>query len=1047
MKISGTRMMSLPILLALSVPVGATSYAGITIETEQATLIESNAASMNPAETIVLRGRVIDTNGDALPGVTVQMTGTSTGVVTDANGKFSISLPKGQPSTVVFSYIGMKNETYACNGKKDANIVIRMQEDASQINEVVVTGIVTKRKETFTGSSSSFSGEELKSVSVQNPIAALKALDPAFNVMDDNLFGSDPNRMPNIEIRGKSSVLGMRDELSEDPNQPLFILDGFESSLEAIYNLDINRIASMTLLKDAASTAIYGSKAANGVVVVETIKPKAGKLRISYNGSLDISIPDLNGYNLMDAKEKLAFEKMAGKYINTDYPANMMVELDNLYQQRMADVASGVDTYWLSEPLRTGVNHRHQLYLEGGADGFLFGIGLNYNNVDGVMKKSNREVYGANLDLTYRVGKLQFSNKATAQKTNTKNPTVSFSDYAAANPYFKKYDENGEINKYLANNMYEGTIGNPMYNDNLNSRDEGAQLMLSDYFIAEYTPLKDLKLRGKFGITYYDRNTEQFTSPDDTRFENYNILKRGLYNHGNTKTTNYEGDFTAIYATVLNDVHRFNVALGGNIAESRSTINGYSAQGFPSGDFTYPSFSNGYPEGGRPTYSESVSRSASAYLSAGYSFLDRYLLDASYRMSGSSIFGANKRTISTWSLGLGWNIHNENFIKDNLPFINYMKIRGSVGNPGNQNYDSALSLTTFSYSYLAYNYFGLSSVLGNLGNDNLEWQTTKDYNVGIDLTLLNNRLNITADYYHKSTDPLLIAIGLPASSGLAEKYNSSLGAYTTSYNTNLGKQISKGFTATVQYYLLRNLKERLTWSVRGTVRMESNELNGIGNTLETLNKYGQSRSTQRFFDGADPDDIWAVRSAGIDPATGRELFIKKDGTYTYDFSYADEVIVGNARPDAEGTFGTNFGYHGITFGAIFRYRIGADSFNTSVFNKVENLSMSSLNYNQDKRALYDRWQKPGDYAQFKNIAASESTPMSSRFVQTENILSLESLQIGYEFEPQLARNLGVSGLRLSAYMNDIFRISNIKQERGTSYPFARSFSFALSVTL
>lgn len=1047
MKISGTRMMSLPILLALSVPVGATSYAGITIETEQATLIESNVASMTPAETIVLRGRVIDINGDALPGVTVQMTGTSTGVVTDANGKFSISLPKGQPSTVVFSYIGMKNETYACNGKKDANIVIRMQEDASQINEVVVTGIVTKRKETFTGSSSSFSGEELKSVSVQNPIAALKALDPAFNVMDDNLFGSDPNRMPNIEIRGKSSVLGMRDELSEDPNQPLFILDGFESSLEAIYNLDINRIASMTLLKDAASTAIYGSKAANGVVVVETIKPKAGKLRISYNGSLDISIPDLNGYNLMDAKEKLAFEKMAGKYINTNYPANMMVELDNLYQQRMADVASGVDTYWLSEPLRTGINHRHQLYLEGGADGFLFGIGLNYNNVDGVMKKSNREVYGANLDLTYRVGKLQFSNKATAQKTNTKNPTVSFSDYAAANPYFKKYDENGEINKYLANNMYEGTIGNPMYNDNLNSRDEGDQLMLSDYFIAEYTPLKDLKLRGKFGITYYDRNTEQFTSPDDTRFENYNILKRGLYNHGNTKTTNYEGDFTAIYATVLNDVHRFNVALGGNIAESRSTINGYSAQGFPSGDFTYPSFSNGYPEGGRPTYSESVSRSASAYLSAGYSFLDRYLLDASYRMSGSSIFGANKRTISTWSLGLGWNIHNENFIKDNLPFINYMKIRGSVGNPGNQNYDSALSLTTFSYSYLAYNYFGLSSVLGNLGNDNLEWQTTKDYNVGIDLTLFNNRLNITADYYHKSTDPLLIAIGLPASSGLAEKYNSSLGAYTTSYNTNLGKQISKGFTATVQYYLLRNLKERLTWSVRGTVRMESNELNGIGNTLETLNKYGQSRSTQRFFDGADPDDIWAVRSAGIDPATGREIFIKKDGTYTYDFSYADEVIVGNARPDAEGTFGTNFGYHGITFGAIFRYRIGADSFNTSVFNKVENLSMSSLNYNQDKRALYDRWQKPGDYAQFKNIAASESTPMSSRFVQTENILSLESLQVGYEFEPQLARNLGVSGLRLSAYMNDIFRISNIKQERGTSYPFARSFSFALSVTL
>ena len=1011
----------------------------------------TNETAKSPTEISVkqgfVEGRVFDSaDNEPMIGVTVAIEGTSNAVTTDIDGRFS--LPVSRECNIVFSFIGYKKMVVRYTGGNHSEFArISMKSDALNIKDVVVTGVYRRKKESFTGSSTTFKGDELKSVGAQNVLQSLKTLDPSFKIMDNSLAGSNPNKMPDVEIRGKSSVVGLKEEYGSDPNQPLFILDGFETTLETVMNLNMNRVASVTLLKDAASTAIYGSKAANGVVVVETIKPKAGKLRVSYNGSLDISIPDLNGYNLMDAKEKLAFEKMAGKYINTNYPANMMVDLDNLYQQRMADAASGVDTYWLSEPLRTGINHRHQLYLEGGADGFLFGIGLNYNNVDGVMKKSNREVYGANLDLTYRVGKLQFSNKATAQKTNTKNPTVSFSDYAAANPYFKKYDENGEINKYLANNMYEGTIGNPMYNDNLNSRDEGAQLMLSDYFIAEYTPLKDLKLRGKFGITYYDRNTEQFTSPDDTRFENYNILKRGLYNHGNTKTTNYEGDFTAIYATVLNDVHRFNVALGGNIAESRSTINGYSAQGFPSGDFTYPSFSNGYPEGGRPTYSESVSRSASAYLSAGYSFLDRYLLDASYRMSGSSIFGANKRTISTWSLGLGWNIHNENFIKDNLPFINYMKIRGSVGNPGNQNYDSALSLTTFSYSYLAYNYFGLSSVLGNLGNDNLEWQTTKDYNVGIDLTLLNNRLNITADYYHKSTDPLLIAIGLPASSGLAEKYNSSLGAYTTSYNTNLGKQISKGFTATVQYYLLRNLKERLTWSVRGTVRMESNELNGIGNTLETLNKYGQSRSTQRFFDGADPDDIWAVRSAGIDPATGRELFIKKDGTYTYDFSYADEVIVGNARPDAEGTFGTNFGYHGITFGAIFRYRIGADSFNTSVFNKVENLSMSSLNYNQDKRALYDRWQKPGDYAQFKNIAASESTPMSSRFVQTENILSLESLQVGYEFEPQLARNLGVSGLRLSAYMNDIFRISNIKQERGTSYPFARSFSFALSVTL
>ena len=1006
---------------------------------------EKTAAVSN---TVVLRGRVVDNYGDALPGVSVKVEGTSKGAVTDTDGRFLFQLNKGKTVNVLFSYIGMKNETYVFNCKNDVNnLVIRMHDDAEQVNEVVVTGIVTKRKDTFTGSSATFSGDELKAVGVQNPIASLKALDPAFNVLDNNLFGSDPNRLPNIEIRGKSSVLGMRDELSEDPNQPLFILDGFESSLEAIYNLDINRIASMTLLKDAASTAIYGSKAANGVVVVETIKPKAGQLRVSYNGSMDISIPDLTGYNLMNSREKLEFEKMAGKYNNTNYPANMIIELDNLYQQHLADVASGVDTYWLSEPLRTGINHRHQVYLDGGSEGFLFGIGLNYNNVDGVMKTSNRKVYGANIDLTYRVGNLQFSNKFTAQKTAAKNPIVSFSEYAAANPYYKKYDENGEVSKFLANNYYEGIIGNPMYNDRLNSRDENKQLMLSNYFMAEYNPWKDLKLRGKFGLTYYDKDADKFLSPDDTRFEEVNILKRGSYTFSNTKTTNYEGELTAIYATVLKDIHRINVAAGANISESNSVLQGYAAQGFPSGDFTYPSFSNGYPEGGRPSYNESLSRSASAYVSAGYALMDRYLLDASYRVSGSSIFGSNTRTINTWSLGLGWNLHNEKFVKDYLPFINYMKIRGSVGNPGNQNYDSALSLTTFRYSYLAYNYFGLSSVLSVLGNDNLEWQTTLDTNIGIDLTLFDNRFNLTADYYHKSTDPLLIAIGLPASSGLNEAYNSTLATYTTSYNTNLGKQISKGFTATAQYYILRELQKRLTWSVRATVRLESSKLDGIGNTLESLNKYGQSRSTQRFYDGADPDDVWAVRSAGIDPATGRELFIKKDGTYTYDFTYADEVVVGNTRPDAEGTFGTNFGYRGLTFGAIFRYRLGADAFNSAVYQKVENISTSEMKYNLDKRALYNRWQQPGDIAQFKNIADSQNTPMSSRFVQEENVLSLESLQVGYEFEPQLARSLGVSGLRVNAYMNDIFRLSNIKQERGTSYPFARSFSFALSVTL
>lgn len=222
--------------------------------------------------------------------------------------------------------------------------------------------------------------------------------------------------------------------MAEDPNQPLFILDGFESSLEAIYDLDMSRVASITILKDAASTAIYGSKAANGVVVVETVKPKAGHLDLSYNGSASVTWADLSSYNLMNSQEKLEFEKLAGRYTGSSTTAE--VELDRIYNDRLADVQRGVDTYWLAEPLQVGVNHRHSLYAQGGEGAYRFGIGMTYNGIQGIMKESKREVIGGNIDLTYRLDKLNFSNKMSFSNTSTGDPTVAFVNYANANPYY-----------------------------------------------------------------------------------------------------------------------------------------------------------------------------------------------------------------------------------------------------------------------------------------------------------------------------------------------------------------------------------------------------------------------------------------------------------------------------------------------------------------------------------------------------------------------------------------------------------------------------------
>ena len=996
---------------------------------EDRTIILTPLTTPQTVNSVTLTGQVTDQSNTPLPGVTVLVKGTKLGTSTDPEGNFKLSLPQQENTILIFSFIGMESQEVPVGDPKKPITVI-LKETAENLKEVVVTGIFTRKKESFTGSASTYTASELKTAGTQNILQSLKTLDPSFAILDNTLYGSDPNRLPNMEIRGKSSMLGMRDELEADPNQPLFILDGFESSLSVINDMDINRIASITILKDAASTAIYGSKAANGVVVVETVKPQAGKLMVSYNGNANISMPDLSSYNLMNAKEKLAFEKLAGKYTPASWSATSEFELQKLYNQKLAEIESGIDTYWLTEPLRVGVNQKHSLYIEGGEGSFLFGIGAGYNGISGVMEKSNREVISGNIDLIYRIKKFQFSNKFSMTNTKIKNPIVDFSEYAAANPYYKKRDEEGNIGKWLENNDYT-KAANPLWNASQNSRDEGKQLALSNYFVAEYTPLEALKVRARFGISYGNDDTEKFISRNDTRFDTYEILKKGTFNTTNTRSNQYEGELSVTFAKLIGR-HRLNAVLGGNLNSNKTLTQGYSAQGFPEGDFVYPSFSNGYPEGGSPTYYENTSRSMNGYFNLGYSFDDRYLMDFSLRENGSSVFGASKRYIGTWSVGLGWNLHKERFIADHLTWIDFLKLRASIGNPGNQNFSSSKTLTTFNFQLASMNYFGMGAVLNQLGNPDLDWQITLDKNIGIDMTLIDKRLNITADYYHKVTDPLLINISMPLSSG------------TSSYLTNMGKQISQGLTLSASYYIIQKLDQRFSWLVRGNLRTQKTKLDKIGNKLDELNKSGQGHNTVRYYNGADPDDIWAVKSAGIDPSTGRELFYDKEGNYTYDFSYDNEVICGNTRPKIEGVIGTSLNYKGFSVSMNFRYQTGASVFNEALFNKVENISVSGLNKNQDKRALYERWQNPGDKVRFKDIANAASTPMSSRFIQKENVLSMESVYVGYEFYEGWIKKIGLSNLKIQASMRDVFRASTIKSERGTLYPFARSLELGLS---
>ena len=979
-----------------------------------------------------IKGKVMDVEGVGLPGVTVLIKGTGLGVATDENGLFSVTVPQAIGQTLVFSFVGMTSKEYVIKDPA-REVIIELEESSEEMKEVVVNGIFARDIASFTGSASVYTNEDLKMVAPQNIIQALKSLDPAMAVIESKEWGSDPNRMPQIEIRGRTNIAGLESEYENDPNQPLFILDGMETTLDAIVNLNMDRVASVTILKDAASTAIYGSKAANGVVVVETKAPVAGELRLSYSGNFTLQFPDLTDYNLMNAAEKLEFERLSGLYTADDGTGvtNQMM-LDNLYYERLAEVRRGVDTYWMAEPLRTVLNHSHNVYIDGGDKDMRYGLGVSYNNANGVMKGSDRQTYGANIDLSYRRGKLLFSNRVNFSVTSSAREPVEFSVFSQANPYHRKTLEDGTIPKVLGYDNDGEAIINPLYYHTILNTNKTNSVSITDNFQIDWTILEFLRFKGNIGLEKSVGENEEFKSPKHPDFEEEEKMYQGGYGRNDDNSFRYNGQITLNFGKMYGKIHRVNAIVGWTFSQTKSNNSGYEITGFTNDDRINPRYSTGWRDGDKPNYGSNIDRSTSFFFNGNYALKERYLLDVNVRSDGTSVFGADRRFSTTWAVGLAWNMHNEKFVKEHLPFIDNFKIRASVGNPGNQNFNSSMSLRTYQYTSDKPNMFGSTAVIENFGNDDLEWQRTLDKNIGVDMSFLNNRLRISLDAYHKLTDPMLLSVPIPPSVG------------TTSFYTNVGKQIATGINGTVSGTIID--KHDLRWNANFNFRTLKNIMEDIGDSLMEYNKQGSSTTLTRYYDGASTDDMWAVPSLGIDPATGREVYLKKDGTHTFGWDASDEVIVGSSVPKIEGVIGTSLYWKNFTLSMNFRYRLGGQVFATALYDKVENLTEDEIHYNQDKRALYDRWQKPGDVTKFKSIKLRESgISMSSRFIVDENTLSGESISMSYETSGKWVKNLGLEGVTFRGYMNEIFRLSSFKEERGIEYPFSRSVTLSVSV--
>lgn len=1002
-------------------------------------------------EKFVVKGKVLDNNKKPLIGASIYLKGTASGVATNAKGEFTISFAKQKNMILAVSFIGMKNKEIVLvkNGVvkvKDINkIIITLEEDKKVMDEVVITGYGKQSKNSFTGSAVTIKKDELKTVNPTSVMSAIQILDPSFRIKENVELGSDPNALPEINLRGQSGIgLNAFEEgsinetaLRNNPNLPTFILDGFEVDLTRIFDLDVNTIETITLLKDAAASAIYGSRAANGVIVIQTKPLKEGELRVTYNANIKINTPDLSHYNLMGPKEKMELEEAAGLYdFEAGVPIFHYIKLRTMNEKKRF-IESGVNTDWMALPLRNSVAQNHSVRLEGGTKVVKYGI--NYANSDdqGVMKGSSRKRNSLGFDLKYNTKGLVFRNSVNLSLIkSTASPYGTFSEYAALNAYTSPYDKYGN---YLVQVDGNGALKspNPIYDSSLNSHNVTEYKEVTDNFSVQYYLTDHLFTKASVGISYRFTDTDNFKDPRSTDFISQPTGK-GTLSVSNKHTTTWDAKWTAHYNNTFKK-NNLNITLGVNFKETTSSNYRASYKSFPAGGYSEPEFAGELVS--RPITGEDENRLMGAFTRINYTYDNVILADFSYRVDGNSSFGKKKKYAPFWSVGGGLNLHNIESIKHKLSFIDRLKVRYSLGVTGKANFAQSIAQNVYKLNIATHSAHGFGVDLMALGNENLKWETTYMSDAGLELSLFKGLLYFDYTYYVKNTKDLIGDMYLQSSSGFL------------AYKENIGEIKNTGHELRFRSRLVSN--KDLQIYLNGNIASNRNKLVNISDAMKRYNEEINKKSSLknegyyqkpsiRYYEGASMTAIYAMQSLGIDPLTGKEYYLYKDGTTGFDVDGSQAVVVGDTEPDANGSFGFNINYKGFTLNTYFAYEFGGDRYNSTLMSKIENVDIRK---NVDKRILDSRWFKVGDVTTMKSIAdADEMTPATSRFVQKYNMLKLNTLSVGYIVPKKYLSKFRLKRLKFQFNMQDLFTVSSVKREMGTSYPFARNYNLTINAS-
>jgi len=988
------------------------------------------------ADGVVVRGIVVDAQGDPLIGVTVQQKDTKNMCVTDLDGRYTLTVKGSLPVTLTFSYVGMKKLTQRVASTVEQTV--RMQDDAAIIKDVVIVGAygTMQKRSDLVGSAYQVGSKELENLPKGRLDTMLDGLVPGVKI-DINSDSPDNSRPRfNVRVRGEGSLSASSEPLWVVDGVPMFTggttnqMPGQNYTISPLSFLNPDDIESITVLKDATATSIYGADGGNGVVLVTTKKGREGKTSVSVNVEYGIANIDRStAPKVLNAQQFMELARES--YANAGLDPRAFPYQDNALNQ-----FSTTDTDWLDVYYDTGSTFQGNVGVNGGSDKAKYYLSGAYYQNQSTIKGNKQQRFSMRSNLDFQLHQKVKLTTILSASYNVNDLFNMGRDVYENLPIFTPYNPDGTLRLY--NRMVSGVDadGNPVFKDYkfFNSVAEREQnentqkaLYVNANFSLKYDILPGLSYTGQFGVDFQSNLEQMYSSQKN--WSGTSVIGQEGYS---TRQSAHVSNWNTIHRLNFNrtfGLHTIGVLAGFEAGSRDYTVVGATGSGFINDyiqDVSYADSRNG-------TNYSSTTRKASFLGQVSYSFDHRYYLTFNARRDGNSQFGSDVRWADFASVGVSWNVHNEKFFK--IPWITVLKLKASYGANGNSRLGSQEALGLYSYGE-SYAYNGNNGgTQSGTPNHTLSWETTYKTNLGFRLELLN-RFDIDFDWYNHHTKNLLSNLDVSRTTGDTKVYR------------NVGELRNRGFDLTLTTKNIVSQKEDgFRWTTELNLAHNTNIL------LKLYNGIQKNFGTYSYIEGYDVSTMFLVRWAGVDPADGSPMWYDKEGNITKQYSADNRVAGDNSHSDVTGGMTNTLSYKGFSLRFLLNYQFGGYAF-TSFGRSMFSDGLYSSSQNQAVEQL-DRWQKPGDVALSpKPIwgVSTSSVMNSTRYLYNKTLIRLQNVVLSYRFERDLIKPLGLNQCVVSLIGNNLFAYSpyassdhNSYKTCMSGYPAERSVSLAVTV--